>query len=229
MPLGQPVAVLPSLLDAIAGGHHVPPPVHKPFGWTLILTPDFDDWQSGDIVLVEKRGINGALIAVGQGILLSSVSSNTQWSHCGIYIGGGRIVDAMPGKNVGVRKRLLDDYTSKRATALLRLAIDGTLIDPAIGRLVARAAEALLTYRYSIKNLAALAVRFLLKKAGIVPGMKPVAKDIKKLYCSSLVVVAYRAIGVNIDYDPNVLPCMPANLPAHQDLYSQVTDWRPII
>ena len=227
MPVGHAVNVLPSLRDALANGLAVPPPVPWIYGWSLKLAPNLSDWQPGDIVLVEKRGAKGALIAAGQWAILPSSVSSTRWSHCAIYVGAGSIVDAMPGTGIGVRQRYLHEYCPKRATALLRLDVGGKLLDHTIGQFIADEAKNLEGKPYAIGALASVAGRFLSKWLKV--GQKPVRRDVRKLYCSSLVVVAYKAINIDLDYDPNVLPCMPANLLAHKDLYSQPLDWHEII
>jgi cell wall-associated NlpC family hydrolase len=227
MPVGQAVAVLPSLKDAVYNGLSVPPPVPRPVGWTFSLAPDLNDWQPGDIVLVEKRGVKGALIAAAQWTILPAATSSTRWSHCAIYVGGGEIVDAMPGKDIGVRQRKFADYCFDRATALLRLDVGGKLLDPLLGQLISAEAKRLVGQPYAISALARVAGRFLAKAFGV--GQQPVPRQAKKLYCSSLVVVAYKAININLDFDPNVLPCLPSNLPTHQDLYSLPLDWHVVI
>jgi cell wall-associated NlpC family hydrolase len=225
MPAGHPVIVLPALQYAFPRSLFVPPPQPAPAGWGAPWVPNLPDWQEGDVLLVGKKGLSGHLIGIGQSLLLPSGLANTHWSHCAIYAGGGKVVDAMPGK--GVRTRPVEDFCAVRDVAILRMQVGGKLLHPSLGNQIAGAAIALSQLPYATSSLAAIAARFLTSCFGVA--QKPVAPWVRKVYCSSLVVLAYREIGITLDHEPNVLPCMPANLQFHSSLFLRPVDWHELV
>jgi hypothetical protein len=224
MPRGQQLDVLPSLQDALQHQLAIAPPVYRPLVWRPLLVPNVDEWQPGDIVLVMRSGASGMVLGPGQ-VLIGPAPANTRdWSHCAIYAGEGFVVDAMP--RGGVQVRSLFEYCEKRATALLRLEINGAWLNEAQGREIVRKARTLVDTPYAFGNLIRLALARLAQMLrGKPTGGTSAPPKASRLFCSSLVVVAYNAINIQLEQDPDVAPCLPANLPSHASLWSQGTHW----
>jgi hypothetical protein len=227
MPAGQPIYALPSLQQAKNDHLARPPAKRRPAVWRPLIVPNLDAWQPGDIVLVNRRGLSGAAIGPGQVLLGPTGSAARRWSHCAIYVGDGLVVDAVPRGGVGIRS--LEGYCARRATALLRLEIDGAFLSREQGLKVAARARELAGKRYAYGALVGLAFKRLLTVLRLPVPRSNDDPEVKRLFCSSLVVVAYNAINVPIEQDPNVAPCLPANLPLHSNLWSQDLRWHPAL
>lgn len=223
MPVGQQVDVLPSLAVAVPAQQFRPPPQTAPARWQAKLVPNLADWQPGDVVLVGRRGLSGNLIALAQRLILPIGMADGHWSHCAIYIGGGEVIDAMPGNGKGVRQRDLQEYCQLRNVARLRLELAGSLLNPVDGKRVADTAAMMLTLPYAMSSLGGIAARSLVTLFGM--SQLQVRSQVKKVYCSSLVVMAYLGLGIRLDDDANVLPCMPANLQFHHALWTGAVTW----
>lgn len=225
MPLGQQLDVLSSLQDALQHQLAIPPPVYRPLvWWHPLLVPNLDEWQPGDIVLVKRSGASGMVIGPGQAMIGPAPVNTRDWSHCAIYAGEGFVIDAMPRGGVQVRPLL--EYCGKRATALLRLEINGAWLNAAQGAEIVRRARKLVDTPFAFGQLIRLAATHLAQILGGAPaGGTPAPPIATRLFCSSLVVVAYNAINILLEQDPNVAPCLPANLPSHASLWSQGTHW----
>lgn len=190
----------------------------RPLAWPHdeAYLPNFSDWRSGDVLLMEAepRGMGQVI----RGVQASSRNERTRagaaWSHCGIYIGEGLVIDCVPVH--GVRIAPVWAYASKRRTALRRfLDVD---LDALVGKDVASAALALFNRAYSYRAISEVMFN------------QAAQANVDALFCSTFVAVAYsQAVGQALDIDPEHRPCFPGTLAHHQDFVDvSVTYRRPL-
>lgn len=156
--------------------------------------------------------------AIGQGIAATQAASLSQvtragaeWTHAGIYVGRGMVVDAT--YRAGVTAQSVWNYCQHRALRVRRLE------DPAIPASnvaqIATQARQHIGEPYSV-------VQAILSK--LWPGTAPVPGA---LYCSTLVgLVVARATGYDLLSDPMHQPLHPGTLAAHPDLTDVMLEWR---
>jgi cell wall-associated NlpC family hydrolase len=178
-----------------------------PDDWPGTYCPNFSDWAPGDIVLVHRtQDITGILLAAGQlASLKSSIRKSYHVTHAGIYVGGGRMIDATPGRPVDTVS--LWEYCQTRPLELRR-------VPDVVGQDIADAANSHLGQSYSI-------LQVVLSK--LVPGTKVVPDAV---YCSILVgAVVTEATGIVLESDPKYRPLYPAVLARHPGLQIVNLEW----
>lgn len=156
----------------------------------------FDDLQPGDIVLTSMPG------AVGASIELLTVSPV---SHAAIYVGDGRIAEAL---RPAVRTRTLETVMVEESEALVLRHPDLT---EAQARHIVRYAQSRMGDRFNYVGVTLQIPVALGRRAcelPLVPGvlrdacirglgaLNPLASSDERLFCSQLVLEAYRDAGV---------------------------------
>ncbi len=181
-------------------------------GWPGSSIPNFSRWRSGDIVLVRRdRGLAGLLLSGGQYFSRSAASrNNREWTHAGLYVGGGEIVEAIFGD--GIVKSSIWKYCQYRAICVRRIRAPFTGADGAV------AAKAALGYVGQPYAWQEVALSKLIPARESQPG---------RLYCSTFVGIAINAsTGYSLYGDSEHLPLQPATLAAHPGLADVRVQWR---
>lgn len=209
------------ILDPYVHAPRFPPPARycqKPSGWGLPIVPNIDDWREGDIVLVAGAGLTGILINGGQRVFAPGTATGAIWSHAGIYIGNGQIVEAAAGSGIKVGR--VEGYCIKRALAVVRLQPAAGL--PAnFGALAAQFAMQRIGNKYAWQDLVALL------KVWQTPAPQAPSSAGNSAYCSALVVQCYAKSPINTPLDTAVgcLPCLPSTLACHPWLDDVPLEW----
>jgi uncharacterized protein YycO len=218
--------VLPSLADFRKTGQFGAGVSSAPLGWhDPSFVPNFRTWQKGDIVLVSASGLAGVAISGGQWVVSNAPLTACRWSHCGIYIGGGNIIDALPNPQ-GVRVRSLTPYCERRMISVRRARVGTNLLMPLQdGEDIADFAYRQIGAPYAVAHLLRLALSWIRGQAG---SFRP-DPFARKYYCSSFIVQAYAAAGsIRLD-GPGNCPCLPATLDQHLDLVPVPVAWQHVI
>ena len=211
-PLLSPV--LPSLSD-VAGRTPTRREPDVPTGWPGTQCPNFSNWQAGDIVLVHKdQSFAGRIVPAAQAVTFNKLMyTGRHVTHVGVYLGSGKMIDAMPGRDIGVVS--VFNYCQNRAVQVRRLA-DSSLL-PSSGADIARAALVFDSKPYSMMQ--AVFAKFW-------PNTKA---NPKRLYCSTLVEHAvYVATQVDLTADPKHQPLYPGVLLYHRNFPDVLLEWRSL-
>jgi len=209
------------ILDPYLYAPKSPPPSRhcpKPHGWGLPVVPNFVDWQEGDVVLVAGAGVTGAMINASQRLLSSHTSAGAAWSHAGIYIGNGELVEAAAGS--GIKVGGIEPYCISRALAVVRLHPDPST-PPNFGALVAQFAKQRVGDSYAWADLVKLV------KVWRTPSPQAPSSAGNSAYCSALIAQCYAKSPVNtpLDTAPGCLPCLPSTLACHPWLVDVPLAW----
>jgi hypothetical protein len=182
-----------------------------PRGWPGQFVPNFSDWRPGDIVLVASDGsVGGRVVQVAQSLSRNpQVREAARFTHAGIYVGDGMLIDATPQESIS--RRSVWTYCQRRALMLRR--VPGTAVAAAD---IAKAAALHLGEVYSVS-----AAVF----SKLIPATQP---DPRRLFCSSFVgLVVDEATGVRLTARVEHRPLHPATLVMHPELVSVPLEWRP--
>jgi len=203
-------AILPPHSHAAqALGSRKEPATFIPQGWPVWEVPNFSDWREGDIVLVEAT--QWPIPAAQSASLNPLMRAGANWSHAGVYVGGGRVVDAM--MNPGVVMQSIWNYCQARAIKVRRICAPN--VPSANVRRIASAAISYIGQAYSLPQV-------LLAKLGLAKHPNP-----SGIYCSTLVGLAVaQATGLDLSQDPAWQPLYPAILASHPWLVDVPLEWR---
>lgn len=217
--------VLPSISDFKKTGLFGTAVSTAPVGWHADVVPNFGDWQPGDVVLVSARGIAGILISGGQYIVSEATLAACKWSHCGIYVGGHYVIDALPNPH-GVHVRSIRQYCETRMISVRRASVGyGRLLPRQDGQDIADFAYRQIGAPYAMAHLVRLALSWM-GGQGSTFHHDPRARA---FYCSSFVVQSY-AVAASMRLDgPGCCPCLPATLDQHPDLVPVPVAWKRVI
>lgn len=173
--------------------------------------PNFSDWEEGDVILVDAA--NWVVPVVQSASTNPIMRAGSHWSHAGIYVGDGQIVDAMLG--IGVIQQSVWNYCQYRELKVRRLA-DPTIRAVNLAR-IAPTARSHIGKGYSLGQA-------VLGKLGLANKPNP-----NGLYCSTLVgLTIVQATGIDLSYAPAWQPLYPAILAYHQWLVDVPTEWRDV-
>lgn len=150
---------------------------------------DFSNVQPGQIFVTHISGRTGILIGAGE--WLAGQRKDDKYSHAGICLGGSRIIEAEPN---GARIGDLSEYDDGRP-----LAFSDISLAQGKGQEIADAALSLQGTPYSFLDYGAIALHSL-----HLPGLHSVAARETSMICSTLAVVSYKSVG--IDLFPGLLP-----------------------
>lgn len=192
-----------------------------PAGWPGSVIPNLSDWQLGDIILVKREHTaRGALIKTGQVISRSPLMrAGRDWSHAGIYVGDGQMIDAVPGTLIS--QRSVWAYCEHRSLALRRLPVSPHVTQAEVLG-IAAAAKVYVDQPYS--TLSVILDKLTPRTWPIRPGM---TGRKKRLYCSTLVSLAVNdAAGVDLANLPQHRPLFPGVLYLHPNLQVIKLGWR---
>lgn len=175
--------------------------------------PNFSDWNAGDIVLVEAgHTLIGLGLQTAQNISTRPLMrGGSNWTHAGIYVGGGQIVDAIWGR--GVVQQSVWNYCQNRSLRVRRLS------NPRIPAT-------------NVANIAKVAMSYIPQQYAwwqVVLGKLGLANAPKQdqLYCSTLVGLAVtQATGLDLAFWPSCQPLYPAILATQPDLTDVPLEWR---
>lgn len=206
-----------TLLPAITGADLSDNPAAEPAvppGWPAPLVPNFSQWLPGDVVLVAADDGKSSLpVALAQRASRQRpVRQAASFTHAGLYLGDGMLVDATPAD--GVSQRSLWFYCQRRAIALRRLRLPEA--DGALGPELCNAALAQLGRPYSVLEAV---------MSKLLPATLP---NPQRLYCSTFVgLVVAQATGVQLAFLREHRPLHPATLAVHPLLEPVELEWRP--
>ena len=156
----------------------------------------------------------GAILQAAQRVSTKPLAvSGSHFTHAGVYVGSGRMVDATFGRPIS--EVSVWNYCQTRQLQVRRLS------DPSIPQRqiddIAFEARAHIGEPYSTLAL-------LLAK--LWPGTVPLRKN---LYCSTFVgLVVADATGVRLANRPNYQPLLPSILGLHPDLTAVPVEWRSL-
>ena len=182
----------------------------------LPFVPNFTDVQAGDLVLIRAdQTAIGATIQGVQGSLPSSSPPNgdPDWTHVGVYVNDGLMVETVPGR--GVRYCPISHYVQTRDIRVRRLTRQGTRIAVSAGEKVVREAAAFFEQKYSYWSI----VKHLLMQTNV--------SNSESFFCSSFVSIVYTK-GLKVLLERNVLhrPLLPATLATHPQFDDIDLEWR---
>lgn len=183
------------------------PAEFAPVSWPHRLVPNLSDWMVGDVVVVQGKWL---LNAVQLASLSRANRDGHEYTHAGIYVGQGVLIDAMP--RGGIARRSLAAYVN-RPVGLRRLPD----ISDQERTGIADAAASYIGQSYSW--WAAIASK-------LVPAQINLGR--RALYCSTLVAEAVElGCGKQLDALPTYRPLYPAALAKHEALDAVELEWRP--
>lgn len=157
--------------------------------------------QQGDFFVTEIKGFTGLFVRLAQRLTGSKKASH--WTHAGIYVGDGVVLEAEPG---GAVLTHLEDYEGRKmlwSSELFELNSD-TRMD------LAGEANALLDVPYSFVDYLSIA----LHRAHIRPKwVERYVQATGHMICSQLVDEVYKRCGIHL-FDDGRLPqdVVPADL-----------------
>jgi len=156
-------------------------------------TVSVTDWrkniQIGDILLSRSQGLLGELLAL--------IGSNDFWTHTAIYVGDGKIVEAI-GTGVKLTSITDWDYPNKTCVEVRRVKeVDTTKISKVIGFISSQIGKPY-SYYYLDKSYSPNTISW---------------------YCSELVWAAYMQVGINIEYTPDEWVVSPQEIADDEDTY----------
>lgn len=176
----------------------------------------FTDLQPGDLVLVKADSSNiGSAIKGVQGSLISGAHphGDPNWTHVGIYVDDGIMLEAVP--KLGVRYCTLEKYAITRDIRVRRLVHDGAAVTKVDGIKVVRVAADFFEKKYSMASIAA----HLFSPAKV---SSPSA-----FFCSTFIAVVYaKALKTMLDSDAFHRPLFPATLAKHPSFIDIPVVWR---
>jgi uncharacterized protein YycO len=186
---------------------------------SLPRVPNLSDLQAGDVVLVKADPSPlGATIRGVQGSLLSASPphGDPDWTHVGLYVGEGLIVETVPGH--GVRYCPVSQYAAQRDLRARRLVRRGAQLSVQDGQQIVRAAAEFFEQKYSYRSI----VNHLMMQAKV---SNPAA-----FFCSSFVAIAYmKGIKVLLETDVRHRPLFPATLANHPWFDDIDLEWRTAV
>lgn len=180
--------------------------------WPVPQISNFSDWRPGDLVLVEGgRDFAGIFILMGQKASFKRDSRlGAHLTHVGLYVGGGEIVEAVPG--AGVVLSSIWKYCEYRTLFVRRLPYPFT---PHDGRDAAIVAIKAIGQPYSMTEVF---------RSKLIPRTAP---NPNAVYCSTFAAFAVNAAtGYSLYDDPRFLPLLPSRLATHPDLINVDVEWR---
>jgi uncharacterized protein YycO len=186
-----------------------------PTHWPAWEVPNFSDWRLGDIVLVGAQS-GFSLVKLAQLTHHNPLmQAGAHWTHAGIYVGNGDIVDAVFNKPSQVVRQSVWNYCHDREIRIKRIA------SPKIpSQSIAQIAAVAQTYVGSPYSGPQTILAWLGRRAAQLP-------DAEALYCSTVVALAVaQATGVNLAFPRDCQPVFPAILAVHPYLADVQLEWR---
>lgn len=190
----------------------------RPLTWptSLVVVPNLSTLQPGDLVLVKAdQSPFGAAIRGVQGSLLSSSPPNgdPDWTHVGLYVGDGLMVETVPTH--GVRYCPVSQYVQSRDLRVRRYLRQGAHLSAQDGQRIVRAAAEFFEQKYSYWSI----VGHLMMQTNL---SNPAA-----FFCSSFVAIAYtKGIKALLEKEVRHRPLFPATLANHPQFDDIDLEWR---
>lgn len=185
----------------------------KQAGWPKSISPNFSDWQRGDILLVHASGTpKDWAIQTGQKLSFNRATRDgANFVHAGIYVGGTDIVDVTT--SLGLAQRSVWAYAETCPLALMRLAGKSK----AERERISDCAVAWATGKQPYSLLALLMSK-------LVPNTTP---DRDHLYCSTFVgKVVEDGCTLQLHGPLQYRPLYPGTLSEHAALDRVGLEWR---
>lgn len=190
-----------------------------PSHWPAWEVPNFSDWAVGDIVLVRAPSPSSPVLLVQAGSPNHLIRQGCSWTHAGVYVGDGNIVDAM--YKHGVVRQSVWNYCQSRSIRVRRLpsklprnkvATMAPIANGYVGQPYATWAAILHGFAHYL-----------------VPGAVFPLPTAEALYCSTLVALCVtHATGFALGAAQDCMPIFPATLAVHPSLTDVPLEWRQV-